>query len=45
MSVSPTTSLQAPLAALGAANMGQQTQTQTQKPGLFNYMSLLLGGL
>lgn len=42
---SPTTSLQAPLAALGAANMGQQTQTQTQKPGLFNYMSLLLGGL
>lgn len=42
---SPTNSLQASLAALGAANMGQQTQTQTQRPGLFNYMSLLLGGL
>jgi len=41
----PTASLSAPMAALGAANMGQQTQTQRQQPGLFNYMSLLLGGL
>jgi hypothetical protein len=41
----PMASLSAPMAALGSANMGQQTQTQTQKPGLFNYMSLLLGGL
>jgi len=41
----PMQSLTAPLAALGAANMGQSTTTQSQKPGLFNYMSLLLGGL
>jgi hypothetical protein len=41
----PMASLSAPMAALGAADMGQQTSTQTQKPGLFNYMSLLLGGL
>lgn len=41
----PMASLSAPMAALGAANMGQQTQTQTQRPGLFNYMSMLLGGL
>ena len=41
----PMQSLTAPLAALGAANMGQNTQTQTQKPGLFNYLSLALGGL
>lgn len=41
----PMQSLTAPLAALGAANMGQSSTTQTQKPGLFNYMSLLLGGL
>jgi hypothetical protein len=39
----PMQSLQAPLAALGAANMGQQSQTQSQKPGLFNYLSLGLG--
>ena len=39
----PMQSLQAPLAALGAANMGQNTQTQSQKPGLFNYLSLGLG--
>jgi hypothetical protein len=38
-------SLSAPLAALGAANMGQQTQTQSQRPGLFNYLSLGLGAL
>lgn len=41
----PMQSLTAPLAALGAANMGQQTQTTSQKPGLFNYLGLLLGGL
>jgi len=41
----PMQSLTAPLAALGAANMGQSTTTQSQKPGLFNYMSLLLGGM
>ena len=41
----PMASLSAPMAALGAANMGQQTQTQTQRPGLLNYMSMLLGGL
>ncbi len=41
----PMASLSAPLAALGAANMGQQTQTQTQRPGLFNYLSLGLGAL
>ncbi len=41
----PMTSLSAPMAALGAANMGQNTSTQRQQPGLFNYMSLLLGGL
>jgi hypothetical protein len=39
----PSQSLAAPMAALGAANMGQQTQTQRQQPGLFNYLSLLLG--
>lgn len=36
----PAQSLQLPMAALGAANMGQQTQTQTQKPGLFDYLTL-----
>ena len=41
----PMASLSAPMAALGAADMGQQTSTQRQQPGLFNYMSLLLGGL
>jgi hypothetical protein len=39
----PSQSLAGPMAALGAANMGQQTQTQRQQPGLFNYLSLLLG--
>lgn len=37
----PGQSLQYPLAALGAANMGQQSQTTSQKPGLFNYLGLL----
>lgn len=39
----PMASLSAPMAALGASNMGQQTTTQSQKPGLFNYLSLGLG--
>ncbi len=42
---SPTQSLQARLAALGGANMGQQTQTTSQQPGLFNYLSMALGAL
>lgn len=44
----PTASLQLPLAALGASNMGQQTTTETQKRGLFDYLTLAataLGGL
>lgn len=41
---SPTASLGAPLAALGAANMGQNTQTTKQNPGLLNYLSMFLGG-
>lgn len=41
----PGQSLNATLAALGGANMGQQTQTITQQPGLFNYLSLGLGAL
>lgn len=39
----PERSIQLPMAAVGAANMGQGTTTQTQKPGLFNYLSLALG--
>lgn len=41
----PQQSLALPLAAVGAANMGQGTTTGTtaQKPGLFNYLSLGLG--
>lgn len=41
----PMSSLSAPMAALGAANMGQQSQTQSQRPGLFNYLGLGLGML
>ena len=41
----PMASLSAPMAALGAANMNQSTTTQSQKPGLFNYLALGLGGL
>ena len=37
----PQQALTLPLAALGSANMGQNTQTTSQKPGLFNYLSLL----
>lgn len=39
---SPTQSLQAPLQALGTVPSGQ-TQTQTQQPGLLNFLSLGLG--
>jgi hypothetical protein len=39
----PGQSLNATLAALGGANMGQQTQTTTQRPGLLNYLGLGLG--
>lgn len=39
----PEQSLALPLAALGASNMGQNTQTTTQQPGLLNYLSLGLG--
>jgi hypothetical protein len=39
----PSQSLAGPMAALSAANMGQQTETERQQPGLFNYLSLLLG--
>jgi hypothetical protein len=41
----PGQSLNATLAALGGANMGQQTQTDRNQPGLFNYLSLGLGAL
>lgn len=44
----PAQSLQLPLAALGAANMGQQTQTTSRKPGLFDYLTAgatIFGGL
>lgn len=39
----PQQSLALPLAALGASNMGQQTQTTSQQPGLLNFLSLGLG--
>jgi hypothetical protein len=44
----PEQALALPLAALGASNMGQQTQTNTQQRGLFDYLTLgatVLGGL
>jgi len=41
----PMNSLSAPMAALGAANMGQQTSTETTKPGLLQYLTALFGGL
>jgi hypothetical protein len=41
----PMASLSAPFAALGAANMGQTTQTSTQQPGLLQYLTPFLGGL
>lgn len=42
---SPGQSLNTTLAALGGANMGQKTETTTQRPGLFNYLALGLGAL
>ena len=39
----PQDALNTYLAALGAGDMGQQTQTSTQKPGLLQYLSLGLG--
>lgn len=36
----PEASLQLPMAALGAANMGQKSETITQKPGLFDYLTM-----
>jgi hypothetical protein len=41
----PAASLQLPLAALGAGNMGQNTTTQTQKRGLFDFLTAGLTGL
>ena len=44
----PAQSIQLPLAAVGASNMGQQTTTQSRSPGLFDYLTLgatALGGL
>jgi hypothetical protein len=38
----PTQSLSAPLAALGATP-NQSTTTQTSEPGLFNYISAIVG--
>lgn len=39
----PAASLSLPLAALGIADMGQQTQTDRTRPGLLNYLSAGLG--
>jgi hypothetical protein len=39
----PQQALALPMAALGAANMGQNTQTTQQRPGLFNILSAGLG--
>jgi hypothetical protein len=39
----PERSIGLPLAAVGAANMGQKTQTDTRQPGLFDYLSLGAG--
>jgi hypothetical protein len=40
---SPTASLNTYLGGVGASNMGQQTQTTTQKRGLFDYITALAG--
>lgn len=40
---SPQNAIALPMAAVGGAGMGQQSQTTSQKPGLFNYLSLGLG--
>jgi hypothetical protein len=39
----PAASMNLPLAALGAGNMGQQTTTTTSRPGLMQYMTALFG--
>lgn len=39
----PQRAISLPLAAVGGANMGQQTQTQRYSPGLFDYLSLGAG--
>lgn len=39
----PQTAISLPLAAVGGANMGQQTQSQRYSPGLFDYLSLGAG--
>jgi len=39
----PQTAIGLPLQAVGAANMGQNTQTQRYSPGLFDYLSLGAG--
>jgi hypothetical protein len=36
----PERSIQLPMAAVGAANMGQSTSTATRTPGLFDYLTL-----
>ena len=41
---SPNAALNTLLTAVGAGNMGQQTQTTTRQPGLFDYLTLGLGG-
>lgn len=44
----PAQSIQLPMAAVGSANMGQQTQTTSKQPGLFDYLALgasFAGGL
>lgn len=39
----PQAAISLPLAAVGGANMGQRTQTQSYRPGLFDYLSLGAG--
>jgi hypothetical protein len=41
----PMASLSAPLAAVGAANMGQNTQKTTKKPGLLNIIGSVLSAI
>jgi hypothetical protein len=39
----PGQALNLPLAAVGAANMGQRSETQSYKPGLFDYLNTFAG--
>lgn len=39
----PQTSIGLPLQAVGAANMGQRTQTQSYNPGLFDFLGVAAG--